>query len=142
MKRQMRPRVVLLCHEDDPLDRLGLAAWLAASFALVGILTIRDRPARRLRALKRAFRRTGLTGALDACGFRVFYRLAQARRDSIWRAEEVRRLQRAYPSDLSGVPRRVVTDPNTEESRQFLSDLQPDLMIARCKVLLAPSVFR
>jgi len=141
MKHQMRPRVVLLCHEDDQLDRLGLAAWLAASFALVGILVIRDKPGRRLRALRREFRRTGLKGALDVCGFRVFYRLAHAGRDSKWRAREVRRLQSVYPVDLSDIPTRVVTDPNTEESRRFLSDLHPDLMIARCKVLLNRSVF-
>jgi len=39
------------------------------------------------------------------------------------------------------VPRVVVASPNSTEAREFLERLQPDLAIARCKVILKESIF-
>jgi folate-dependent phosphoribosylglycinamide formyltransferase PurN len=137
----MPPSVVLLCHDDDPIDREGLAAWLASSFRLVGLLLIRDRSARRLRAVRREYRRSGVDGLADVFGFQLFYRLAVAGRDEAWRRAEASRLSRLYAANLDAVPIEVVSDPNSEEARRFLTALHPDLMIARCKFILNRSVF-
>jgi folate-dependent phosphoribosylglycinamide formyltransferase PurN len=137
----MPPTVVLLCHEDDPIDRDGLAGWLATSFRLVGLLMIRDRPARRLRVVRRELRRSGADGLADVFGFQLYYRLAVARRDEAWRRAEAGRLRRLYDADLAGVPVEIVSDPNSEQARRFLTKHQPDLMIARCKFILKRSVF-
>jgi len=137
----MLPSVVLLCHEDDPIDRHGLAAWLASSLRLVGLLLIRDRPARRFRALRREYGRSGVDGLVDVLGFQLLYRFAGAGRDDAWRSAEASRLRQLYTADLDGVPIEVVSDPNGEDARQFLTGLRPDLLIARCKFILNRSVF-
>lgn len=47
-----------------------------------------------------------------------------------------------YPADLDAVPTVIVSSPNGEEARTFLARLRPDLVIARCKVILKPAVFQ
>jgi len=140
-KTDARPRVALLCHERDRIDAEGLAAWLAASFDLVGIVGLRDRPGRILKRIRREIRRSGLLRFLDVLAFRAYYRLRHARADAAWSAQEVDRLRERYPARLDAVPRLIAADPNTEEVRRFLAELQPDLVIARCKFILKPEVF-
>lgn len=134
-------RVVLLCHDDDPIDRAGLARWLASSLRLVGIVAIRGGARRRWRALRRQIRRSGLAGAVDALAWRVYYRLTQRDVDRAWVSGEVARLERRYPPVGVDVPVLYTSDPNGADVRAFLQRLQPDLMVARCKQLLAPATF-
>ena len=136
-----RPRVVLLCHDVDVIDREGLRAWLAASFDLAGVVVIRDTPKRRYRAARREWARSGALGFLDAMAFRVFYALVLRKRDRRWIEDEAERLRRRYGVGASG-PTLGVDDPNGEAVRRFLERLTPDLVIARCKVLLRPRIFR
>ncbi|MBI2468906.1 MAG: formyl transferase [Candidatus Rokubacteria bacterium] len=135
------PRVVLLCHEADRIDSEGLAAWLASSLNLVGIVLLREGPGRLLRRARREIRRVGLLRFLDVVAFRAHYRLCLARADAAWIAEEVARLRSRYPGGFDRVPRIVVADPNTTEVERFLRQLEPELMIARCKVILKPGIF-
>lgn len=135
------PRVVLLCHERDRIDAEGLAAWLATSLRLIGIVLIRERPAKMLRRVRRELRRVGFLRVLDVVAFRIFYRLVLARGDTAWLKEEVARLRKIYPARFDDVPRLVVEDPNTMDVEHFVRQLRPDLMIARCKVILKPRIF-
>jgi hypothetical protein len=135
------PRVALLCHEGDHIDAEGLATWLAASFDLVGIVLLRNRPGKLLRNVRREIRRSGLLRFLDVAAFRVLYRFRHARSDAAWIAREVDRLRRWYPADLGAVPRLVAGNPNSGEVRAFLERLRPDLLIARCKFILKPEIF-
>lgn len=134
-------RVVLLCHDEDPIDRQGLARWLAASLRLVGIIAIRGGATRRWRALRRQVRRSGVTGAIDALAWRLHYRLTRRDADRAWVRGEVSRLEQRYPPVRADVPTLYVSDPNSAEARAFLQRLQPDLMVARCKQLLKPDTF-
>ena len=59
----------------------------------------------------------------------------------MWKTQAVARLRERYPADLDAVPRLVVSSPNSEESRAFLQKLQPDIAIARCKVILKREIF-
>jgi hypothetical protein len=136
-----KPSVVLICHEQDPLDTEGLASWLASSLRLAGLIIIRDPRNRLWRAAKREIRRVGWLRFLDVVAYRVFARLRLARRDQAWKAAEIARLRRRYPADLAPVPRIVVTSPNSNEAREFLERLRPDLAIARCKIILKQAVF-
>ena len=138
--RRPVPRVVLLCHEDDRLETQGLTRWLASSLDLTGLVLIRGTRQRRLRALRREWRRSGWTGLLDALAFRVYYALAMSARDEAWRAAAVDRLAATYPA-APDVPRLVVSNPNDPGVAAFLRQIAPDLMIARCRVLLRPAVF-
>ena len=135
------PTVVLICHEEERLDRDGLASWLASTMRLAGLLIIRDRRARRWRAARREWKRVGPLGFLDVLAFRAYARLASARRDARWQTEQIERLRGRYPADLSGVRRLIVSSPNSTEAKAFLREVQPDLAIARCKVLLTPETF-
>jgi methionyl-tRNA formyltransferase len=54
---------------------------------------------------------------------------------------EVARLQARFPAALSAVPCAIVDDPNSDRARDFIADLAPDLIIARCKFILKPAVF-
>jgi folate-dependent phosphoribosylglycinamide formyltransferase PurN len=141
MHTQEKPSVVLICHEQDPLDTEGLASWLASSLRLAGLIIIRDPRSRRWRAAKREIRRVGWVKFLDVAAFRVFAALRLARRDQAWKASEIARLRGRYPADLAGVPRIVVSSPNSEEARAFLERLRPDLAIARCKIILKQAIF-
>src|SRR5215467_5761005 len=40
------PSVVLICHENDTLDREGLASWIADRMNLIGLVVTRDGSAR------------------------------------------------------------------------------------------------
>jgi methionyl-tRNA formyltransferase len=80
-------------------------------------------------------------GLLDVLAFRAYYRAVLAPGDAAWRAAAVARLEAAYPAELDAIPRLVVGDPNSHDVAAFLRQVAPDLMIARCRVLLKPSVF-
>lgn len=133
--------MVLICHEQDRLDTEGLASWLASSLRLAGLIIIRDPRSRLWRAAKREIRRVGWLRFLDVAAFRVYARLRLAHRDRAWKDAEIARLQRRYPADLNSVPRIHVSSPNADEARAFLERLQPDIAIARCKIILKQAIF-
>lgn len=136
-----RPAAVLICHERDRLDTEGIASWLASTLRLAGLIIIRDTPGRLWRASRREIRRVGLWRFADAVAFRAYARLRLAGRDAAWKEQAVKGLRERYPADLTGVPRIVVSSPNSAEARAFMAGLRPDVAIARCKVILKRDVF-
>src|SRR5258705_10953767 len=118
--RDEKPSVVLICHEQDPLDTEGLASWLASSLRLAGLIIIRDPRSRLWRAARREIRRVGWLRFLDVVGYRVFARLRLARRDPAGEGAEVARLRGRDPADLPGVPRLGGTAANSEQARELL----------------------
>jgi hypothetical protein len=135
------PTVVLVCHEEDRFDREGLASWLASTMRLAGLLIIRDEPGRRWRAARREIRRVGPLRFLDVAAFRLYARLFLRARDEAWKDGAVARLRDVYPADLEAVPQLVVSTPNSAEARGFIAAVRPDIVIARCKVILKREVF-
>src|SRR5688572_15241558 len=130
------PTVVLICHEQDCLDTEGIASWLASSLRLAGLIIIRDTPGRKWRASRREIRRVGWLGFLDVIAFRAYARLRLTAADEAWKRRAVAGLRERYRADLAAVPRLVVASPNSEEARAFMAMVQPDIAIARCKVIL------
>jgi methionyl-tRNA formyltransferase len=108
---------------------------------LAGLLIIRDEPGRLWRAARREIRRVGVLKFLDVVAFRAYARVAVADRDAAWADATLARLRADYPAPLDGVPQLVVSNPNSAEARAFLNRLQPDLAIARCKVILKREIF-
>ena len=133
--------MVLICHEQDRLDTEGLASWLATSLRLAGLIIIRDPRSRRWRAARREIRRVGWLRFVDVIAFRIFSALRLARVERNWKETEIARLRERYRADLTSVPRIVVSTPNSNEAREFLERLRPDVAIARCKVILKTAVF-
>jgi hypothetical protein len=132
---------VLICHEQDYLDTEGLASWLASTLKLAGLILIRDTPGRLWRASRREIRRIGWLKFLDVIAFRAYARLRLAASDEAWKTQAVAGLRQQYPADLDAVPTLVVSSPNSAEAREFMAGLQPDVAIARCKVILKREIF-
>lgn len=131
-----------MCHEGDRIDTEGLTAWLASSMHLVGVIRLREPRRRIFERIGREIRRVGLLRFLDVLAFRLYYRLWQARRDEAWIGAEVARLKNRYPVDPAGVMTLVTREPNGEAVKAFLKWTRPHVLLARCKTLLKPGVFR
>lgn len=108
---------------------------------LAGLLIIRDGSRRRWQAARRELKRVGAFGLLDVIAFRAYARLVHAADDSRWEDAAIEGLRLRYPTDLSDVPRLTVSSPNSADAQAFLQGLQPDLVIARCKMLLRQDIF-
>jgi hypothetical protein len=132
-------KTVLICHDDAPLDREGLARWLASFSDLAGVVMIREDGAPLRRRLRRELRRSGVVRLLDVLAFRLYYRIALAGRDRRWTAEQLERLRAGYPPATP--PVLEVRSPNSPESREFIRALAPDIVLARCKFLLKSEIF-
>ena len=135
------PRTVLICHADDPLNREGLARWLAATTSLVGVIVLEEPPRRMRQRVKREIKRVGLLRFLDVLAFRVYDKLFLAKRGRAWEKRTLHELcERFAPL---GESTRVLhaSSPNAPEVEAFLREASCDLVIARCKTLLKSSVF-
>jgi hypothetical protein len=135
------PRTVLICHGDDPLNREGLARWLASFTHLAGVVVLDETRQRLWRRIRREVKRVGLFRFADVLAFRLYYRLFLRGRDRRWEEEKLAELCRQF-APLTAETRILTThSPNTPEAEQFLHELAPTLVIARCKTLLKPAVF-
>jgi Formyl transferase len=134
-------KTVLICHHDDPLNRVGIARWLAAFSDLVGVVEIHE-PRRRLwQRVRRELRRVGPLRFLDVLAYRVYERALLARGDRVWETSALGRLCAAYPALTSRTAVLVTSSPNSSEAAAFIRRCGPDLMVARCKSLLREDVF-
>jgi methionyl-tRNA formyltransferase len=109
---------------------------------LAGLLIIRDGSRRRWQTARRELKRVGPLGLLDVIAFRACARLVHASDDARWEGAAIEELRRRYPARPDDVPRLTVPSPNSSEAREFLQRLQPDLVVARCKVLLRKDIFQ
>jgi hypothetical protein len=132
-------RTLLICHEDAPLDSVVLARWLASFSTLAGVLVIAEKGSRKLRRARREIGRVGLLRFLDVMAFRIYYRLFLAQSDRRWESARIEELTRRYPA--VDVPRLVTESPNSPEAERFITMAAPDIVIARCKVLLQERIF-
>lgn len=136
------PRTVLICHADDRLNREGVALWLRAVTDLAGIVVIEEPRARMKKRIRREIERVGLFRFLDVLAFRLYYKLFLASRDTAWERDTLAELERRFPPG-SPAPEVLLThSPNSAATQEFLERLRPDLVIARCKTILAERIFR
>lgn len=134
-------RTVLICHEEEPLNRYSLPRWLASFTDLAGIVVLREPAERKRRRVKREIERVGWARFADVLAFRLYYKLFLAARDAEWERRKMEELSRQYPEIRPDTPILVTPNPNSPEAEQFIRRAAPDIMIARCKTLLAARVF-
>ncbi|PYU30068.1 MAG: formyl transferase [Acidobacteria bacterium] len=135
-------RSILICHHDEPLNRFGLARWLASFTELTAIVVVHEPPARLLRRVRREIRRVGMLRFFDVLAFRIYYRLALAGSDGAWTNAMLKELLLRY-ADIPITCRVLDTSsPNSAEVLRLLQEVQPDLVLARCKNILREEVFR
>jgi folate-dependent phosphoribosylglycinamide formyltransferase PurN len=133
-------RTALICHDDNPISREAVPAWLASFSELCAVVEIHDQPAQRMARLRFEVRRSGLR-VLDVLAFRAYYRLRFARQDEAWLETQRNQLAARFGRTPADVPVHSTTDPNSEATRAFLEQAQPDIVLARCKMLLSRAVF-
>lgn len=132
-------RTLLICHEDEVLNRVGLARWLASFSDLAGVVVIREDASRMRARIKHEVKRVGMIRFLDVLAFRLYYRIRLASGDTAKEQKLLRELRANYPPHPA---RELITaNPNSLESQDFISDAAPDIMIARCKTLLTERIF-
>ncbi len=133
-------KTALICHAGAPLDREGLARWLASFSDYRGTIVLRETHGRMRKRVRREISRVGPARFLDVLAFRLYYRLRLAAGDRQWEAEALARLRERYPA-APEAPELLTASPNSREAEEFLRRLSPDIVIARCKTLLAERIF-
>ena len=134
-------RTLLICHEEDELNRVGLARWLASFSTLAGIVSLRETSVQTRRRIKRELRRVGPARFLDVLAFRAYYRARWAGRDREWEERTLAALRREYPELPEATAVLTAASPNTSQVREFIQTAHPDMVIARCKVILKEEIF-
>lgn len=134
-------RTVLICHEDDPANRIGLARWLASWSTLAGILVLAEQRDQKWRRVKREFKRSGVVGFADVVAYRFVHRLSWQRLDAEYLERLLADIDARFPPLPVDLPTLTTASPNSPEARRFLEGLRPDMAIARCKVILKPEIF-
>lgn len=134
-------RTALICHADDPLNREGLARWLASYSELTGVVVLGETRQRLWKRIRREVRRVGLLRFLDVLAFRAYYRLALRGSDRRWEEAKLAELCRRFDPLPASTRVLLAASPNAPAAEAFLRECRPDIVIARCKTLLKPEVF-
>jgi hypothetical protein len=134
-------RSVLICHNNDLLDREGVARWLASFSDLAGVVVLAETRARLWRRIRREVRRVGVLRFADVLAFRLYHRLFLRHRDRRWETQALDGLCRHFPPLPAATRILHAHSPNTPEVERFLRELAPTFMVARCKALLKESIF-
>lgn len=133
-------KTLLICHEGALLDQEILAQWLASFSELVGVVVLREKGERKFKRIKREIKRSGLLRFADVTAFRVYRKLFLAAEDATWEKSEIKRLSAIYPKTAE-TSVLVSHSPNSADVEQFITEKQPDVIIARCKVILKKQIF-
>jgi hypothetical protein len=134
-------KTLLICHEDAPLDREGLARWLASYSDFVGMIVLREGKGKLVQRAKREIKRVGFLRFIDVVAFRFYYKFFLASRDALEEQRLLKSLRDKYAALPADLPTLYTPSPNSDEAEQFLTKLMPDLVVARCKVLLKKRIF-
>ncbi|WP_256301973.1 formyltransferase family protein [Haloarchaeobius salinus] len=133
------PKTVLLRHQGSEFDKDVISRWLADGTDMVAELVIEPDYRRKLGTLRHEYQRNGPVGLLDALTFHLYYRyrLSGSEHEKI----------RSLTDDIGGrypdhqVETYSIKDPNSKRTVSLLHKLDPDLMLARCRILLDERVF-
>lgn len=133
-------KTILICHEGAELDQIVLAQWLGSFSDFVGAIVIQEPTSRLWRRMRREYKRSGFFRFIDVLAFRAYYFVFIAARDRRWLRDELARHYRVTDASLPAAVLRTPS-PNSSEAISFLQTLKPDVVIARCKLLLKEEVF-
>lgn len=130
----------MIIHENDLIDSEITTRWLSSFSDLAGIVYLREDTGKAKNRVKREIKRVGLLRFFDVLAFRLYYRLFLAGRDNEWRVSEVEKISQKLPNP-SNFKKIVAASPNSPEVKEFLTSLNADVVIARCKVILKKEIF-
>lgn len=133
---------MLICHDSEPLNRIGLARWMASFTDLAAIVEIHESQERLWKRIKREYKRVGNQGFLDVLAFRLYYKVMLASGDREWEDKLLRELETRYAEVPAGTRILKTASPNSSETERLLDELQPDFIVARCKTILKARIFK
>ncbi len=135
-------KTILICHVDSTLTRIGFARWLSSFTDLAGIIVIHEQGNRAKQRIKAEIRRVGLLRFIfDILPYRLYSKIFDSKTDCAWEKSKIDELCHAYP-DLPASTQILRTDsPNSDEAREFITSLAPDMAVARCKTLIKKEIF-
>ncbi len=134
-------KTLLICHEGAHLSQFGMSRWLASFSNLVGIIVLKEKKQRIFKRIKREIVRVGIIRFFDVVAFRIYYKFFISKKDRYWEQEKLQELYLAYPKVYGDTPVLKTHSPNSKESKSFIKEMNPDIMIARCKTLLKINIF-
>lgn len=134
-------KTLLICHHGAAINEEGIARWLGSFSTVVGLVVVREPRGKVLRRIRGEWKRGGILSLIDVALFKAYYALVLARGDARWEAAALDRLQSRYPALPAETPRLSTDSPNSAAAQAFIARHAPDLVIARCKVLLKEQVF-
>jgi hypothetical protein len=134
-------KTLLICHDGAELDRIILARWLNSFSSLLGIVIIQEPRSRLWRRTRREIKRIGFLRFLDVLAFRLYYRIFLAATDRRWERKQLAQKRLLYPEIAPETEILTTSSPNTPQADAFIRRLDPDIILARCKVLLKENIF-
>jgi peptidoglycan/xylan/chitin deacetylase (PgdA/CDA1 family) len=136
-----RMKTLLICHSEDRLNCEALPAWLDSFSDLGGIVFIDENSSRLLKRIRNEIKRSGVIRFLDVLLFRIYYKVFLSSRDREIQLARLESIRKAYP-DYSGPQKELHTlSPNSGEVAEFIRSVQPDIIIARCKIILKKEIY-
>jgi peptidoglycan/xylan/chitin deacetylase (PgdA/CDA1 family)/folate-dependent phosphoribosylglycinamide formyltransferase PurN len=118
-----------------------LAAWLQSFTELSGIILINEGQTQKKARLKRELKRLGYLRFLDVVLFRLYYKFFLGRKNAIIEKQIIEKVLAQYPVKSTKPQILATRTPNSRETQEFIKSHDPDIMIARCKVILKPNIF-
>ena len=109
---------------------------------LAGIVEIEEPKDVLWRRIKREYKRVGFWRFLDVLAFRFYSRFTLAAADHQFEQDLLAAVEKRYPPIPSQTRILRTPSPNSKDAEAMLKELRPDIIIARCKNILAPRIFR
>jgi hypothetical protein len=134
-------KTILMCHESDFFDKEIVARWLASFSDLAGIVLINEHADFKKKRYKYEFKRSGLFGFIDIVLFKIFHRLFLKKNEEQQKSDIIKKCLEQFPSLSKNIPIFITTNPKNSETESFISNIAPDIMIVRAKMILTPSIF-
>lgn len=137
--RGTRPQTVLLRHKGSSFDKEVIGRWLGNTTDLKAEIIIEPDRTRKVDTVRYEYRRNGLTGVLDALAFRLYYTTKLSEKEQPKIDTLIRSSREQYPEHQAD--QYHVADPNSARTESLLEEIEPDMMIARSRVLLEERIF-
>jgi hypothetical protein len=134
-------KTLLICHDGAQMDTVALARWLNSFSNLVGMVIIQEPASQMWRRVRREVNRIGILRFLDVLAFRLCYRVFLVGRDRQWEQQYLRQASLMYEAVAGNTEILKTPSPNSSQAEAFIRRLKPDVVVARCKVILKESVF-
>ena len=135
-------KTILICHEGDLLTEDSFARWLSSFSNLVGIVKIREDGSRSKQRVKAEIKRSGFFRfVFDVLPYRLFSKIVHGKKDEQWIKDKIKAMSQIYPDLPESVEILITDSPGSRQTREFVSRLAPDMMLARCKTLIKKEVY-